>query len=177
MTDVLASIPQPVADALLVLVVLGAGFPNLVLRLLILLYPRDGDRRAELLAELHVVPPWVRPFWVFEQIPLVFHEGLADRRSSQVSEVAEPGLPTLDDTASAVNQQDAHTQHLIAFSSTWPELKVGLTLPRCRDENLQRGAFKYFAPSFVVDLQWPPTDFSQDARYLRPLRKFDGGSG
>jgi hypothetical protein len=50
------------------LIALGVfGFaPRAVLRLLLLAYPKDCPRRAELMAELKAVPRLDRPLWVAE---------------------------------------------------------------------------------------------------------------
>lgn len=53
--------------------------PGLVLRLLTLAYHRDDPRRAEMRAELHVVPRLERPFWVAEQLETVVFDALPSR--------------------------------------------------------------------------------------------------
>jgi hypothetical protein len=50
-----------------VLVVFGFA-PGAVLRLIVLAFHHDDPRRNEMLAELHRVPRWERPLWVFEQL-------------------------------------------------------------------------------------------------------------
>src|SRR5690348_1781497 len=56
------------------------GFaPGAMLRLIVLLFPRDDPRRHELLGELHAVPRFERPFWVVEQFEVALFEGLAKR--------------------------------------------------------------------------------------------------
>lgn len=64
---------------LVALAIFGAA-PNLALRLLLQAYPKDHPRRAELWAELQVVPRWERPFWVCEQVDGALFEGLKSRR-------------------------------------------------------------------------------------------------
>lgn len=64
---------------LVALAIFGAA-PNLALRLLLRAYPKDHPRRAELWAELQVVPRWERPFWVCEQVDGALFEGLKSRR-------------------------------------------------------------------------------------------------
>jgi hypothetical protein len=72
--DVIVSWPTFLA-ALLVF-----GFaPGAVLRLIVLAFQRDDPRRDELLAELHAVPRWDRPFWVFEQLEVALFEGIWER--------------------------------------------------------------------------------------------------
>lgn len=66
--------------ALLIALVIFGSAPHLVLRLLLLAYPKDHPRRAELWAELPAVPRWERPFWVCEQIDGALFEGLSSRR-------------------------------------------------------------------------------------------------
>jgi hypothetical protein len=56
------------------------GFaPGAVLRLIVLAFQRDDPRRSEMLAELHRVPRWERPFWVFEQLEVALFEGIRER--------------------------------------------------------------------------------------------------
>lgn len=64
---------------------LGAGLlifgfiPRLALRLISMVFPKSDDRRREMLAELHVVPRWERPFWVAEQLERAVVEGIPSR--------------------------------------------------------------------------------------------------
>jgi DNA helicase HerA-like ATPase len=56
------------------------GFaPGTVLRLIVLLFPRDHPRRRELLGELYAVPRIERPFWVVEKLEVALFEGLRSR--------------------------------------------------------------------------------------------------
>lgn len=56
------------------------GFaPSTVLRLTVMLFPRDDPRRRELLGELYAVPQIERPFWVIEQLEVGLFEGLRSR--------------------------------------------------------------------------------------------------
>lgn len=56
------------------------GFaPNLALRAILLMFEHDDPRRDELLAEIHAVPRWERPFWVSEQLEVGLREGLFAR--------------------------------------------------------------------------------------------------
>jgi hypothetical protein len=56
------------------------GFaPGLLLRLIVLDFPRDDPRRDELLGELYAVPRFERPFWVVEQLEVALVEGLGQR--------------------------------------------------------------------------------------------------
>jgi DNA-binding transcriptional MerR regulator len=56
------------------------GFaPGAVLRLIVLLFPKDDPRRQELLGELYAVPRVERPFWVIEQLEVGLFEGLRHR--------------------------------------------------------------------------------------------------
>jgi hypothetical protein len=65
---------------MLVLALLVFGFaPGLVLRLIVLLFPRDDPRRQELLGELYIVPRFERPFWVAEQLEVALFEGIRGR--------------------------------------------------------------------------------------------------
>ena len=52
------------------------GFaPGAVLRLIVLVYPRDDPRRQELRAEVYAVPLIERPFWVAQQLEVALFEG------------------------------------------------------------------------------------------------------
>jgi hypothetical protein len=56
------------------------GFaPGAALRLIVLAFHRDDPRRSEMLAELHGVPRWERPFWVVEQLEVALSEGIWER--------------------------------------------------------------------------------------------------
>jgi hypothetical protein len=56
------------------------GFaPGALIRLIVLLYPRDHPRRWELISELYAYPRIKRPFWVAEQLETALFEGLRDR--------------------------------------------------------------------------------------------------
>jgi hypothetical protein len=61
-----------------VLVVFGVA-PGLVLRAILLLYPKGHPRRKELIAELYVVPRWERPLFVAEQLEVGLTEGVPAR--------------------------------------------------------------------------------------------------
>lgn len=63
---------------LVALLVFGFA-PGAALRLIVLAFHRDDPRRSELLAELHAVPRWERPFWVFEQLEVALFEGVWER--------------------------------------------------------------------------------------------------
>jgi hypothetical protein len=66
----------------LMLIVLTFGFaPGFCLRLIVLAYPRNDPRRAELVAEIYAVPRIQRPFWVAEQLEVALFEGLPHRLS------------------------------------------------------------------------------------------------
>jgi uncharacterized protein YegJ (DUF2314 family) len=56
------------------------GFaPSLLLRVIVLAFPRDDPRRDELLGELYAVPRFERPFWVAEQFEVALVEGAGQR--------------------------------------------------------------------------------------------------
>jgi Uncharacterized protein conserved in bacteria (DUF2314) len=63
---------------LVILLVFGFA-PGAVLRLIVLAFHRDDPRRRELLGELHGVPRWERPFWVFDQLEVALFEGIWER--------------------------------------------------------------------------------------------------
>src|SRR5512133_2112771 len=72
---------DPIKASLMAIGVLFAYgfFPGAVLRLIVLLYHREDPRRAELVAELYVVPRRERPIWVVEQLEVALFEGLRKR--------------------------------------------------------------------------------------------------
>lgn len=63
---------------LLALLVFGFA-PGAVLRVIVLAFHHDDPRRAELIAELYVVPRIERPFWVMQQLEVALFEGVWDR--------------------------------------------------------------------------------------------------
>src|SRR5215831_11420635 len=79
------------------------GFaPSTVLRLAVLLFPRDDPRRRELRGELYAVPRVERPFWVIEQLEVALFEGLrsrfATRRRAALAKQADiPVAVNVDD--------------------------------------------------------------------------------
>ncbi len=84
--DMVASWPS----LLLVLFVFGFA-PGFCLRLIVLAYPRDDPRRAELIAELYAVPRIQRPLWVAEQLEVALFEGLARRVSAVLRRLSSRG--------------------------------------------------------------------------------------
>jgi hypothetical protein len=63
---------------LLVLFVFGTA-PGLVLRFLVLAYPKGHPRRRELVAQLYTIPRGMRPLWVAEQVEVALFEGVPHR--------------------------------------------------------------------------------------------------
>jgi hypothetical protein len=53
--------------------------PGLLLRFVVLVYPRGDERRDELIAEMYAVPFLRRPLWVFQQVEVILWEGLPER--------------------------------------------------------------------------------------------------
>jgi hypothetical protein len=51
------------------------ALPGAFLRLGVLLFPKDHERRCELVAELYHVPRWKRPVWVAGNLIRCFSEG------------------------------------------------------------------------------------------------------
>ncbi len=69
------------------------GFaPGALLRLIVLLYPRDHPRRWELIGELYAYPRIKRPFWVAEQLETAFFEGLGGRIAARRGRRTIPAL-------------------------------------------------------------------------------------
>lgn len=107
--DLLSSL---ISLSTLLVAVLVYGFaPGFVLRLLVLLYPRQDPRRAELIAELYEVPRLTRPFWVAEQIETAVFDGLGARfrsaRQRRRSDDVSPDLPLDVPAAEALGQHTA----------------------------------------------------------------------
>ena len=87
---------QAVSWPMLGTALLAFGFaPGAVLRLIVLLFPRDDPRRQELLGELPAVPRIERPFWVIEQLEVGLFEGLRHRfvrrKTDDLVGASEPG--------------------------------------------------------------------------------------
>ena len=61
---------------LLMAVILFSLVPGVALHLGVLLYPNGHPRRAELTAELKIIPRWQRPFWVGGTLIAVAFEGV-----------------------------------------------------------------------------------------------------
>jgi len=70
--------------ALLIALVIFGAAPNLVLRLLLLAYPKGHPQRAAIWADFRDVPRWERPFWVCEQLDGALFEGLRQRWNAKV---------------------------------------------------------------------------------------------
>lgn len=75
MSDLLAVSSAPWLSLGIALVMFGFA-PGLLLAAILKLFATDDPRRKELQAELHAVPRWERPFWVFEQFEVALREGL-----------------------------------------------------------------------------------------------------
>jgi hypothetical protein len=67
---------------LLVIVLMFGFLPGFVLRLLVMIYPRDDPRRCELVAQLYTLDRLERPLFVAEQLETVLFEGVPHRLSS-----------------------------------------------------------------------------------------------
>ena len=100
------------SGAIAILAVLGSGFlfgfaPQPMLRLLVRVWPKNSERRAELLAEFRVVPYSKRWFWMFDIGWAALSDGLPlrnlERRRSRAAisaqkkanESAQAGQPDL----------------------------------------------------------------------------------
>ena len=70
---------QILGSTLIVALFVFGVAPGLMLRLILLLYPRDNPRRRELLGELYGVPRFEQPFWVAQQFEVALFEGLGGR--------------------------------------------------------------------------------------------------
>jgi hypothetical protein len=88
---------------MLVLALLVFGFaPGLLLRLIVLIFPKDDPRRAELHGELYSVPRFERPFWVAEQMEVALFEGLRSRLARRGNRASEAKAFAAD-VSTAVN--------------------------------------------------------------------------
>lgn len=90
--DIIVSWPS----LLVVLMIFGVA-PGTILRVLVLLYPKDDARRRELIAELYAMRRIERPLWVCEQLETAVFEGLSKRIQSRRTRRAE----AKDDRAAA----------------------------------------------------------------------------
>jgi hypothetical protein len=81
---------------LIVLLVFGVA-PGLVLRSILLVYPKAHPRRRELLGELYKLPHWARPLFVAEQVELMLAEGLPARLQLVRARHAEQPFVRLDE--------------------------------------------------------------------------------
>jgi len=85
---------------LIVLVVFGVA-PGLVLRLMLMVYPRRHPRRQEILAELYNLDFHKQPFYVAQQFELAITEGLPARwRSIRHGQTAD--LPATGDRSALI---------------------------------------------------------------------------
>jgi hypothetical protein len=66
-------------QSILALLLIFGFLPGLVLRLVVLLYPKGHPRRGELIGELYARPRWERPWFVAEQLEVALSEGLPTR--------------------------------------------------------------------------------------------------
>jgi hypothetical protein len=69
---------------LLVIVLMFGFVPGFVLRLLVMIYPRDAPRRDELVAQLYTLGRLERPLFVAEQLETVLFEGVPHRLRSWI---------------------------------------------------------------------------------------------
>jgi hypothetical protein len=86
------------------LLVFGATFgllPGLILRLLVLLYPKEHPRREELFAELYApeMGRFERFEWVFQQVETAFRQGPALRKRARAEQQADPDTDASDEAS------------------------------------------------------------------------------
>lgn len=96
------------------LLLFGVG-PGVVLRLVVLVYPRDHPRREELVAELYAMRAIARPLWVAQQVETTFFEGIPARWEQRVP------TPELESRLrAAATQVDCHASTiLLEHADTW----------------------------------------------------------
>lgn len=110
-------IAQLLAWPTLGIALLVFGFaPGVVLRLIVLFYPRGHPRRRELLGELYAVPRIERPFWVAEQLEVALFEGLRDRarawfRRRRAPKEVDEQARKYDASHKAVTPSTLHDSH------------------------------------------------------------------
>ena len=83
---------------LLSILVFGVA-PGLVLRTLVLIYPKDDPRRRDLVADLYDVPFLERPLFVGQQVETVLFEGVPQRLRSVTRARRIAGRPDADPPA------------------------------------------------------------------------------
>jgi hypothetical protein len=105
--------------------------PRLVLRLLLLAYPKNDPRRDELMAELRAIPRIERPFWVAEQTELALAEGLPRR----LRELVKRKKNRQRDEATARKQETAEAGDVARAGSLAPP---GQTCPICGSPRIAR---------------------------------------
>lgn len=64
---------------LLVALLVWGLAPGLVNRLIALGFPKDDERRCQMIGDLYDVPRWEQPFWVLQQAERLLTEGLPAR--------------------------------------------------------------------------------------------------
>jgi hypothetical protein len=80
MADLVEQVASPAGLVTLLIAIAVFSFtPQLLLHLLVMIYPKAHPRRRELIAELAVVELWKRPFWAAEMLVAVPFEGLPIR--------------------------------------------------------------------------------------------------
>lgn len=140
----------------LLLVVVVFGFaPGFCLRLIVFAYPRNDHRRAELIAELYVVPRIQRPRWVAEQLEVALFEGLAHRVSAIIHRLTcwrqartdrrprQPGVEALYDRALAAFWTERWDQAIVLLEQVLAHRPhhhpdVAVKLEQARDQQQQR---------------------------------------
>lgn len=102
--------------ALIVALVVFGFAPGFCLRLIVLIYPRNDPRRAELIAELYIVRRVQRPLWVAEQLEVALFEGLGHRISAALRKLSRRRrtLTRSDDEAVRKIEDDLERRKLIA---------------------------------------------------------------
>jgi hypothetical protein len=100
------------------------GFaPGALLRLIVLLYPRDHPQRRELIGELYAYARIERPFWVVEQLETALFEGVSGRLTAWRAKRTVPALVQL--THPATRRVSAWELRLPAELSRTARLQSG----------------------------------------------------
>lgn len=122
-----------------------SGFaPGAFLRLIVFAFRRGDPRRAELLAELHVVPRLERPFWVFEQLEVALFEGIWERIRLNLMAwigVIPPGMAKVEWTkAHRIRSFQFTLKHRVLIKLKRVETNGGPGLPFDFERLWERGA-------------------------------------
>jgi hypothetical protein len=150
--------------SLLVVVVAFGLLPGLILRVIVILFPRDDLRRKELQAELYAVPWWERPLWVAQQVEVALFEGCGARVALRLDSVARTAIVR-------TFRSQAIRQHLLETIETVPR---GERLPWALTECVSAARAKWDLQSGVErNASYPDTFWIPDVDEKESVRPGD----